>query len=95
MQYCLDAAADTERVLKEPEPKCMLIEFGDNSVNLQLRFWIADAQNGVQNVKSAVLLTIWDKFKEHGVEIPYPQRDLHLRSGGEIVARQSASNGAT
>ena len=59
----------------------VLIEFGDNSVNLQLRFWISDAHNGVQNVKSAILLTIWDKFKEAGIEIPYPQRDLHLRSG--------------
>jgi len=82
---CLEAAADTPRVLADPEPKCLLIEFGDNSVNLQLRFWISDAHNGVQNVKSAVLLTIWDKFKEAGIEIPYPQRDLHLRSGFEAL----------
>jgi small-conductance mechanosensitive channel len=36
--------------------------------------------NGCSNVKSEVLLGIWDKFHEHGIEIPYPQRDLHLRS---------------
>jgi small-conductance mechanosensitive channel len=83
IELCLEAAKDLDRVLERPEPKCLLIEFGDSSVNLQLRFWIADAQNGVQNIKSAVLLRIWDKFKEHGIEIPYPQRDLHLRSGGE------------
>lgn len=82
---CLEAATETERVLADPEPKCLLIEFGDNSVNLQLRFWIKDAHNGVQNVKSAVLLLIWDKFKESGIEIPYPQRDLHLRSGFEAL----------
>ena len=51
----------------------------------QVRFWIADAHNGVQNVKSAVLLLIWDKFKEAGIEIPYPQRDLHVRSGLERI----------
>ena len=80
---CCDAAAETERVLKDPEPKCLLLEFGDSSVNLQIRFWIADAHNGVQNVTSEVLLRVWDKFREAGIEIPYPQRDLHLRSGFE------------
>lgn len=82
---CLQAAKDTPRVLSDPDPKCLLIEFGDNSVNLQLRFWISDAHNGVQNVKSAVLLAVWDEFKEAGIEIPYPQRDLHLRSGFEAL----------
>ena len=85
IELCLAAASETDRVLADPEPKCLLVEFGDNSVNLQLRFWIADAHNGVQNVKSAVLLLIWDKFKEAGIEIPYPQRDLHLRSGFEAL----------
>jgi small-conductance mechanosensitive channel len=91
MQLCLDAATRTERVLDDPAPKCLLIEFGDSSVNLQLRFWISDAQNGVQNVKSAVLLEIWDLFKEHHIEIPYPQRDLHLRTSGEHIASRNGS----
>ena len=86
---CLEAAAETERVLADPDPKCLLVEFGDSSINLQLRFWIADAHNGVQNVKSAILLRIWDKFREGGVEIPYPQRDLHLRSGFEGLSRKA------
>ena len=85
IELCLEAAKESERVLVDPEPKCLLIEFGDNSVNLQLRFWIADAHNGVQNVKSAVLLRVWDMFRESGIEIPYPQRDLHLRSGFEVL----------
>jgi small-conductance mechanosensitive channel len=79
---CEEAARETERVLADPDPKCLFIEFGDSALKLQLRFWIADAQNGVQNVKSAVLLRIWEKFKEHTVEVPYPQRDLHMRSSG-------------
>ncbi|MGD8340914.1 MAG: mechanosensitive ion channel [Gammaproteobacteria bacterium] len=85
IEICLAAARETDRVLPDPAPKCLLVEFGDNSVNLQVRFWIADAHNGVQNVKSAVMLRIWDKFKDAGIEIPYPQRDLHLRSGFESL----------
>lgn len=78
IRLCLEAAKETPRVLDDPEPKCLLIEFGDNSVNFQLRIWIADAQNGVQNVKSSVLLAVWETFQEHGIEIPYPQRDVHI-----------------
>jgi small-conductance mechanosensitive channel len=68
-------------VLSNPEPKCLLIGFGDSAVDLELRFWIQDAQHGVRNVRSEVLLKVWDKFHEQGIEIPYPQRDLHIRTG--------------
>jgi small-conductance mechanosensitive channel len=77
---CLEAAAATGRVLKSPEPVCLVSGFGDSSVDLELRFWINDPANGTANVRSAVLLGIWDRFHEHGIEIPFPQRDLHLRS---------------
>jgi small-conductance mechanosensitive channel len=80
---CEDAASATARVLPEPAPKCLFIEFGESSLKLQLRFWIGDAQNGVQNVKSDVLLEIWQRFKQQGVRVPYPQRDLHVRSSVE------------
>ena len=56
------------------------IEFGDSAVNLEMRVWINDPMNGRANVMSELLICIWDKFHEHGIEIPYPQRDLHLRS---------------
>jgi small-conductance mechanosensitive channel len=82
MDICENAARETARVLSEPPPKCLLIELGDAGLNLQLRFWIADAQNGVQNVKSAVLLRIWETFCREQIEVPYPQRDLHMRSDG-------------
>lgn len=81
LELCVDAATETPRVIKTPEPRCLLIGFGDSSVDLELRFWIADAYNGVQNVKSDVLLRIWEKFHEHAIEIPYPQRDVHLFGG--------------
>ena len=85
LALCEEAARETDRVLKEPEPKCLFIEFGENALKLQLRFWIADAHNGVQNVKSAVLLRMWEKFKQRNVQIPYPQRDLHIRSGNDAL----------
>ena len=87
---CEAAACATERVLPEPAPKCLFVEFGDSALKLQLRFWIGDAQNGVQNVKSDVLLQIWDRFKAHGVRVPYPQRDLHIRSSAERVLQALA-----
>jgi small-conductance mechanosensitive channel len=47
-------------------------------VDLELRFWIDDPQNGVANVISEALLNIWDVLKENNIEIPFPQRDIHL-----------------
>jgi small-conductance mechanosensitive channel len=84
-EICVEAARDTTRVLKHPAPLCHLVEFGDNSVNLELRFWINDPRNGVVNVKSEVLLKIWDRFKAEGVEIPFPQRDLHVTSPVQVT----------
>ncbi len=86
IELCTEAAAGVDRVLGDPAAKCLLVGFGDNSVDLQVRFWIADAHNGVTNVKSVVLLRIWERFKEEGIEIPYPQRDLHLRSAAPTIA---------
>jgi small-conductance mechanosensitive channel len=49
-------------------------------VDLEMRFWIDDPMNGRANVTSEMMFRIWDKFHEHDIEIPYPQRDLHLHS---------------
>ncbi|MDX1483057.1 MAG: mechanosensitive ion channel [Alphaproteobacteria bacterium] len=76
-----EAASEVERVLPEPNTVCLVKGFGDSSVDLEARFWINDPRNGVGNVKSQVLLRIWDKFHENDIEIPFPQRDLHLKSG--------------
>ncbi len=67
-----------DRMLTDPTPKCLLTGFGESSVDLELRFWIDDPQNGVANVTSDVLLNIWDTLKENNIEIPFPQRDIHL-----------------
>ncbi len=80
MALCVEAARGAKRVLKEPGPVCLLRRFGDSSVDLEIRYWIDDPMNGRANLNSEILLSVWDSFKAHGIEIPYPQRDLHLRS---------------
>ena len=78
IELIVGAAKDHPRILTEPAPKCLLRGFGDNSVDLELRFWIEDPQNGVANITSDLLLRVWDVLKEHDIEIPFPQRDVHL-----------------
>jgi small-conductance mechanosensitive channel len=80
----LEAAAEIERVLKAPQPVCLFKAFGDSSLDLELRVWINDPQNGVSNIKSDVYLKIWDKLKAANVEIPFPQRDLHVKEPVEV-----------
>ncbi|MFW5661371.1 MAG: mechanosensitive ion channel protein MscS, partial [Oceanicaulis sp.] len=64
---------------------------GDSSVNLDLRFWIKDPANGLANVRSDVYLAVWDALHAHGVEIPFPQRDLYVK---EWPALRSEDRGA-
>ncbi len=90
IELALEAARDVPRVLTNPQPVCLLVEFGDSSVDLELRFWIKDPVNGTTNVRSAVMLNIWDLFHANGIEIPYPQRDLTLRNP-EALARAFAA----
>jgi len=90
IRLILEAAKSHERVLPDPAPVCLLKEFGDSSVNLELRFWLTDPANGVSNVKSHVLLKVWDIFKENDIEIPFPQRDLHIRSSDVDFVKRDA-----
>ncbi len=74
------AAVGGARIVGSRQPVCHLKEFGDSSLNFVLRFWIDDPQNGVTNVKGQVLLALWDRLREHGVEIPYPHRHILLEN---------------
>ena len=93
LEICVRCAAEAPRVLQEPAPVCQLRAFGDNSVDLELRLWIGDPMNGINNVRSDTLRLIWKAFHEEGIEIPYPQRDLHLRSAEPL--RVSIAGSAT
>lgn len=79
-KLAMDAAKAVERVVETPSPVCNVMEFGDSSVDFDLRFWIRDPQNGMANVRSDVYLQIWDRLKANGIQIPFPQRDLHVKS---------------
>jgi small-conductance mechanosensitive channel len=78
-ELAVEVAKRTKRVLASPTPVCHLTAFGDSAVNLLLRFWIEDPANGVTNIKGAVLLGLWDAFKEHRIEMPFPQREVRIR----------------
>jgi small-conductance mechanosensitive channel len=84
MSLCEEVVQEIERVLQYPAPVCLLRGFGDNSVDLEIRFWVNDPHNGLSNLKSLVLLGVWEKFHENDIEIPYPQRDIHIKSPIEI-----------
>lgn len=85
IKLAIEATKKVARILDYPEPICNLMGFGDSSVDFELRFWISDPTNGVSNVKSQVLLNVWDTLKEHNIEIPFPQRDLHIRSSSITI----------
>ena len=81
MALMLDCANASPRVLADPPPNVRLMEFADSGIELHLRVWIADMENGTGTVKSDINLAIWRAFKAHHITIPYPQRDLHIKSG--------------
>lgn len=80
MALMVEAAAEEKRILNKPEPRTLMRGYGENGVDLELRMWIDDPQNGVSNIASDVMLRIWDKFNEAGIEFPYPQRVMHVKN---------------
>ncbi len=85
IRLALEAARDVPRVLSEPAPNCLLVEFGDSTIDLELRFWISDPVNGTTNVRSDVMLNLWDLYQRNDIELPHPQRDLTLRNPEALV----------
>lgn len=86
-RIAVDAVSDIDRVLPVPAPICHVTGFGDSSVDFVMRFWIKDPEKGLTNIRSNAFLALWDTFKEHNIEIPFPHRDIKLRSP-VIVAQQ-------
>jgi small-conductance mechanosensitive channel len=80
MNLLIEATIDKPRILKKPEPAARLLGFGDNGIDLELRIWINDPEEGVASVVSDVNLSIWKSFKEHNISIPFPQRDVRIVS---------------
>ncbi len=76
----LQAAEEDERVLDSPRSDVLFKGYGESSIDFELRTWIDDPWQAPQ-VNSALYYSIWYKLKGAGIEIPFPQRDLHVRSG--------------
>ncbi|WP_404482181.1 mechanosensitive ion channel family protein [Novosphingobium sp. BL-52-GroH] len=78
-QLMLEAARSVPRVLDAPPPTVWLGSFAENGVAFVIHCWITDPEEGVDNVRSDVLKTLWRLMRENGIKVPYPQRDLNLR----------------
>jgi len=81
----VEAASATPRVLHAPMPVCHMTQFGDFSLDFLLRFWIDDPVEGVTNIRGNVLLKLWDRFKEEGISIPFPVRDVQVSRPIHVV----------
>ncbi|MCF8033991.1 MAG: mechanosensitive ion channel [Desulfarculaceae bacterium] len=78
MALCEKAATGVPRIVNHPAPASRLLGLGDSAINLELRFWVNDPENGTANVKTKVLKRVIELFEENGVEIPFPQRDVRI-----------------
>jgi len=78
LQVLVDAAANHPRILKDPGPVSRLMSFENYGMRVEVRFWIRDPMNGVNNVRSDVNREIWRLFKEHGITIPVQQHDVRM-----------------
>lgn len=78
MRLMAEAASSQRRVLADPAPRALLTLFGDSSIQLELGFWIADPEAGKGGVTSDVNLAVWRAFRDNGIEIPFPQREVRM-----------------
>jgi small-conductance mechanosensitive channel len=85
----LEVAGANPHVLKVPPPTVRFVEFADSSLNFELRAWSVDMVNRPGALRSELNFAIWDKFKQHGIEIPFPQRDLYLKEPVRVEVKSS------
>ena len=78
MRLMLETAQRHSRVLADPAPRVQIRGFADNGIDLELSAWVDDPEQGKANLRSDIFLGIWREFKAHGIEIPYPQREVRL-----------------
>ena len=81
----LEVARDEQNVLVDPEPVVRFLSFGDSALELELRVWSTDAVNRKGKLISALNFAIYDKFRQHKIEIPFPQRVVHLRGDRSVM----------
>mgnify|MGYP000299552050 CR=1 FL=1 len=86
-ELAIEAAAGCPRVYAGKRPVCWLTGFGDSSVDFVLRFWINDPREGLTNIRGKVLLAVWDTFQEHGINIPFPHREVIMKTPVEVSSK--------
>ena len=79
-KLAIEVAAAAKRAQKNKPPNCILVEFAEHGMKFSLTFWIADP-DGMDNVKSEVMLSLWDVFKREDIKVPYPVREIRIRGG--------------
>jgi small-conductance mechanosensitive channel len=79
-KLAIEIAAASPRIIKLKPPTCLLVEFAEAGMKFALTFWIPDP-DGMDNVKSDVMLSLWDAFKREGIRVPYPVREIRIRGG--------------
>ncbi|HZI33113.1 MAG TPA: mechanosensitive ion channel domain-containing protein [Candidatus Binatia bacterium] len=89
----LEVAAENPSALKEPAPAVRFLEFGDSSLNFELAVWTIEMAHQPARFRSDLYFAIERKLRENQIEIPFPQRDLHLRSGK--ITLETKSGGRT
>jgi small-conductance mechanosensitive channel len=91
----MDILTEHAELVKDPEPLVFFTALGESSLDFTLLFWVSDYIHG-RRIKSEILFRIFEVFKENNIEIPFPQRDIHLRSvDKEIVLRKEEGGTAT
>jgi small-conductance mechanosensitive channel len=85
----LEVATADPSVLKDPPPTVVFKEFGDSALLFELRAWSVDMTHRPGTLESQLNFAIWDKFKQHGIEIPFPQRDVHLKDPVKVELQKS------
>jgi small-conductance mechanosensitive channel len=76
---------DVPRILHDKAPQALVVGFGESAIELSLRFWLRDTSDGIRPVISEVLISLFERFKEAKIEVPFPQRDLNIRSIDQAV----------
>jgi small-conductance mechanosensitive channel len=79
-KLAIEIAAAAPRAIKSRTPNCILVEFAEAGMKFSLTFWIADP-DGMDNVKSDVMLALWEAFKRESIRVPYPVREIRVRGG--------------
>ncbi|WP_114954731.1 mechanosensitive ion channel family protein [Sphingosinicella terrae] len=78
-QLMIEAARASPRVLDTPQPVVWMTAFGDNALGHEIRVWIRDPEAGLGSVRSQILGRLWELFRENGIQVPFPQRDVRVK----------------